>query len=1279
MIKFEQMNKWCYVFFIVTTMAFSQKEANIWYFGENAGLDFGNGNPVALTDGQLNTTEGCATISDKDGDLLFYTDGRTVYNKSHEIMFNGMHLKGNDTSTHSALIVPKPDSNNIYYIFTVDFQGGMDGIQFSEVDMQLDGGLGGVTSNKNIKLFSPVTEKITAIQGCNGGCIWVVTHKTDSSEFLSYKVTNTGVDQLPVSSDSGSVVLGSSYAIGAIKISPKGDKLAVANNFQDIQIFDFNLETGEVSNPLTLLNDINNNSYYGIEFSPNGNVLYVGLEYGGIYQFNLKSGANVDILNSKTEITQAPTGYGALQLAVNGKIYVTNPYNGYLNVINNPNSIGIACNYQADAVFLEGKRAQFGLPPFIQSFFKLENIIVENTCFEDTTTFELQDTVDSVAWDFGDPASGASNTSIDLEPTHVFSAPGTYEVSVIATVGTETATETTTVTIYEQPFVVQPSDYMLCDYDGGNTFYLDSYSSFVLDILDPDYFAVNYYEGMDDYNNGIKIPIPNAYVGPANFFVQEIVAEVYNKQNPACTYVTSFNVGVDRIPKLKPKEELANLTLCDDLASGSDTDGSSAFDLTQYEGNLLAEPMANVDYFYYLDAALQQPIASPEAYTNTQNPQIIYVEGVNTDTGYCRDVSSFIIEVQSLPQIHNPVSLKQCDDDLDGFSPFNLHEVIPKITSSQENETIVFFRSQVDAENNNNSITNPTAYTNQTVSYDTVWARVENSNGCFRISDVELIVTTTQIPSTFTRDFYVCDDDSDGISTFDFSSVNEEIEAMFPEGQQLVIAYYRNEVDALAEVNAITNITNYTNSGYPNSQQIYIRVDSELDNDCLGLGAHINLYVEPRPIANPVSIHRQCDDNNDGEFPFDVSQVETNVLNGQSLADVTISYFDGNNNPLPSPLPNPFLINSQTITIRVSNNNVSDGSCYDETPLEFIVDRQAIANPVPDQIACDGGADDMDGLHPFDTTFIENFILNGQSGMEVHYFAENGMELPSPLPNPFLTSSQAITVHVVNPLNNVCYATTGFDFIVNPLPEFSIDTPQIVCSSDPTFTVVLDPIETNASEDYDYEWVFEDGTVLSNNPTLRVSTPGIYSITLTKTDGTGCPRTREIFVNASELATITQSDITVIDNSNNNSIAISTTNLGQGDYEFSLDNGLSNYQDEPFFGNVSSGIHTLYIRDKKGCGTSFIEVSVIGYPKYFTPNGDGTNDTWQIAGVNSQFQTQSDIYIYDRYGKLLKQLATTSNGWDGTFNGSTLPTDDYWFRVILEDGREFKGHFALKR
>ena len=116
-----------------------------------------------------------------------------------------------------------------------------------------------------------------------------------------------------------------------------------------------------------------------------------------------------------------------------------------------------------------------------------------------------------------------------------------------------------------------------------------------------------------------------------------------------------------------------------------------------------------------------------------------------------------------------------------------------------------------------------------------------------------------------------------------------------------------------------------------------------------------------------------------------------------------------------------------------------------------------------------------------------------------------------------------------------------------------------------------------------------------------------------------------------------------------------------------------------FFDNVPAGIHEVFINDKNGCGTINQTIAVIGLPKYFTPNGDGYNDYWNVKGVNANFNANSTITIFDRYGKLIKQISPTSQGWDGTFNRTPLPSDDYWYTVKLEDGREAKGHFSLKR
>ncbi|AJR04629.1 T9SS type B sorting domain-containing protein [Siansivirga zeaxanthinifaciens] len=670
---------------------------------------------------------------------------------------------------------------------------------------------------------------------------------------------------------------------------------------------------------------------------------------------------------------------------------------------------------------------------------------------------------------------------------------------------------------------------------------------------------------------------------------------------------------------------------------------------------------------------------------------------------------SQIVNVNILPKpIVTPfVVLVQCDDEDPttlGFSAFNLTEANQKISNNIANETISYYLTETSAklgdETSPEFITNPTTFTNRTINSDVVWARVLGQNGCAGVSEIQLNVSTTTIPSNFLATFNQCDDfldingnnnannnDKDGIATFDFSSVNAQILSFIPSGQNpLPPRYYRNETDALAEMNEILDISNYRNIGYPNTQYIYVRIDSSLSNDCLGLGAYILLTVEPLPVLNSISISRQCDDDTDGLYPFDTSTIETDLLGSQNPTDFNITYWDASGNALPSPLPNPFLTGSQTIKIMVSNNSTSapDGPCFVETTLDFIVDTQPLAFPLNLSPVCDGDAGDIDndGLYPFNTSNFNSTILGSQTGMEIYYTFTNEMGNTvknQTLPNPLISGNQTILAEVINPLNTNCIASTTIDLIVNKIPDFYIETPQIVCSSDPTFTIILDPIEDNNSEIYTYEWKYQDGTILSNASTLTVSTPGTYFITLTKTDGSNCSKTKEIFVNASELATITLNDLTIKDASENNTITINESNLGLGDYEYSLDDEFGSYQDEPFFDFVKAGFHVLYVRDKKGCGTSKIKISVIGYPKYFTPNGDGYNDYWQVLGVNSQFQPNSKIYIFDRYGKLLKQLSTNSQGWDGMFRGSLLPTDDYWFKVILEDGREFTGHFTLKR
>jgi hypothetical protein len=357
-------------FYFLIWQITGQPEAAYWYFGNNAGISFSSGLPVALLNGALSTREGCASISSSSGELLFYTDGQTIWNKNHQIMSNGTGLLGNASSTQSAVIVPLPNSETTYYIFTVPQALDYDGLRYSIVDITQSGGLGAVTL-KNISLVEPVVEKVTAVRHSNSQDIWVITHGRNNNTFYSFLVNAYGIINQPVITSAGTPHMApTSNYVGYMKSSPDGNKIALAihGTLNLFELFDFNRSDGTLSNPITFENY---NFPYGIEFSPDGSKLYLGKMKSPptIYQVNLNAGSPTAIINSATPIGSASSDIGALQLSPDGKIYITYDYFGYLGVINYPNETGALCSYSQNGAFLAGRLGRLGLPTFIQSYF----------------------------------------------------------------------------------------------------------------------------------------------------------------------------------------------------------------------------------------------------------------------------------------------------------------------------------------------------------------------------------------------------------------------------------------------------------------------------------------------------------------------------------------------------------------------------------------------------------------------------------------------------------------------------------------------------------------------------------------------------------------------------------------------------------------------------------------------------------------------------------------------------------------------------------------------
>ncbi len=407
-----------------TSIAFGQLQNNIWCFGDHAGLDFNSGTPVVLASTGIYTSEGCSSIADNTGNLLFYSDGVFVYNRNHIQMPNGFGLLGHPSTTQSALIVPKPGSATLFYIFCIDDLAGA--MVYSMVDMTLAGGFGDVVvAGKNTPFHPIVAEKQQAILRCDSN-IWIISHEYNSNNFFADLITPAGINATVISGI-GSINQGGGNptwnSVGYMKVSQQGNRIAMAiRDAQMFELFDFDVNTGIVSNPVAITSS--HAALYGVEFSPNGNVLYgSSITSQQVYQFNLLAGNAAAIAASSVTIPLAAWGC-ALQLATNGKIYVAEPYaqasgNAFMGVINSPNTLGASCNYLNNAVNVGPNTCLLGLPNMmIRSTIPGNLSITGNTsiCSGQSTTLTATGGV-NYQWSGGSNATTAAITVSPLATT----------------------------------------------------------------------------------------------------------------------------------------------------------------------------------------------------------------------------------------------------------------------------------------------------------------------------------------------------------------------------------------------------------------------------------------------------------------------------------------------------------------------------------------------------------------------------------------------------------------------------------------------------------------------------------------------------------------------------------------------------------------------------------------------------------------------------------------------------------------------------------------------
>jgi gliding motility-associated-like protein len=459
-----------------------------------------------------------------------------------------------------------------------------------------------------------------------------------------------------------------------------------------------------------------------------------------------------------------------------------------------------------------------------------------------------------------------------------------------------------------------------------------------------------------------------------------------------------------------------------------------------------------------------------------------------------------------------------------------------------------------------------------------------------------------------------------------------------------------------------TLISSATNPSYTVTDAGIYKVKTILSPSCTAED-EIKIEYAPEIVLNNATLV-QCDDNADGITTFDLTRVES-ILKNNDPNLLKVFYFNSlaeaqaEINPILNPTSYRNTVPNQVLHVRVSNAF----GCADYTTLKLITSNKTIVpqNPIE---TCDLDAK-QDGLTQFNlnTQITPQVVYGLVTGLTVEYYLNENDAIvqKNQLPNLFTNTTpnqQIIYARIANGPD--CFGITPETLVINTFdpPNFKDDTLPLCNGS--TINLVADSGYSS------YLW--SSGSITN---TTNISAPGEYTVTVTNTNG--CKKTKKFIVKASGIGSITNAAVTDFSGTEN---SVLITYSGDGDYEFSLDGNF--YQDNPLFTGVNAGAYSATVRDKNGCGVSIpYKVYVLDYPRFFTPNNDGYNDTWKIK--NLDLLPKSTIVILDRYGKLLKQLGSNNVEWKGTYNENELPADDYWFRITFEDGKIIKGHFSLKR
>ncbi|WP_284653332.1 T9SS type B sorting domain-containing protein [Flavobacterium terrisoli] len=843
--------------------------------------------------------------------------------------------------------------------------------------------------------------------------------------------------------------------------------------------------------------------------------------------------------------------------------------------------------------------------------------------------------------------------------------------------------------------IPQNEPYTICDgnQDGFSTFDL---TTLTVDILQGADYTITYHETATDAllgNNPLISPYDN--ISP---FVQYIYASALDNSN-GCRSIIPIELNVEPQPIMPI--DVPDLIQCDE--DNNTQNQTMFFDLTQNTSMVLAAQEFNPSNFtvtYYTSQADAidgiAPIIPATNYVGS-NHEIIWVR-IENNTSHCFAIGSFELLVNPPLLLTTPTPLSLCDSDdfsNNQYTTFDLTVKELEITQGQVNMTVTYYPSYpVTALSI--PIDNPIAYTNILPGVQTLGVMVSNAQGCRSYTSLDIRVLPVPTPNTNGLSPLApqCDVNNTGdmLEVFDLT-INA---ALIINGDPtLVLHYYPSPEDAMTQTNEIMNP-----SAALVGENVWIRVENNridyLGNHCFAL-VEQPLTVNPLPtIIQPLTV-QNCDDDTDGQALFDLTDTTPTLLgNNQSPTDFTITYYttaasaQSGTNAIANPTNYTNQTNPQIIYIRVVNNTTGCVNYGGQFTL--------VVNPKPTAVApanfatCDTDGTN-DGYFTLDLSAYISGIIGSQTGANTTFHdnqadAENGTNAITDLAN-YQAYSHTLWIRVENTTTG-CYQLASFVLTVEPLAEPQITSAANTICVEYGTNILLSGLTLNSgitNPNYTFAWSL-DGVVIpgatSSTYDITAVAPGDYTVIATSLNPPllGCTSlvSNTFTVIQSGPAQASEPAYTVSNPFGDNQI-ITVNVVGYGQYEFSLDDGP--FQSSNVFENATLHPHTITIRDVKGntsCGEIVIEnVLTIDYPHYFTPNGDGYHDTWNVTGLANR---PAKLYIFDRYGKLLKQISTSGEGWDGTYNGHLMPATDYWFKVEYQNGaqwNEFRAHFSLKR